>query len=466
VNDRYKIGVAISTHNRYETFKNSYDKIKELLPQGAKLIVVDDASDVPVPEADFRFDRNVGIARTKNKCLELLDDCDHIFLFDDDTYPQKEDWWKPYVENPEPHLCYIFPRLVNKDLGDCVELYRDDKNVAYSHARGCMLYIERRVLDVVGGMDTRYRRWGFEHVDYSNRIHNAGLTSFRYADVIGSSELFYSGDEEETVGTSVPIAERRTYLSEMRAHFEKSFNSTEFCAYKPKVKSKSEGTNNLVLTVYFTGQPDPQRNRNWTASEEEIEALKNSLESHNAKSVVLNDCFNDTLPIAGLMQTARVQTGLNPYFQRWLSYYQYLRAHPEIDNVWCVDATDVIMLRDPFADMDEDTLYIGSEPAKLVNDWLWNNHSIPFLIRFFRINREKTMLNAGLVGGSRELVMQFCLDMVTLFFDHKKELGVGDMGALQYVAYGKYKDKLSFGDHVNTEFKKYTDNGIAWWQHK
>lgn len=63
-----------------------------------------------MPEATYRFEENVGIARHKNKCLELLADagCEHLFLFDDDAYPLVEDWWRPYVDSPEPHLMRIF----------------------------------------------------------------------------------------------------------------------------------------------------------------------------------------------------------------------------------------------------------------------------------------------------------------------------------------------------------------------
>lgn len=119
-----KIGIGITTHNRYDVYQNTLEHITKLAPKGAEIVVVDDASDEVVPEATYRFTINAGIARAKNKCLELLQDCDHIFLFDDDTYPLIEDWHVPYVYNKEPHLCYIFKNFTNRHLGDCHELYR------------------------------------------------------------------------------------------------------------------------------------------------------------------------------------------------------------------------------------------------------------------------------------------------------------------------------------------------------
>ena len=152
-----RIWIAISTCNRYDTFKRCYDEVKRCAPPNSVIVVVDDASDKPVPEATFRFNQNVGIARAKNKCFELLYDegCEHFFLFDDDCWPQREDWHVPYVESKEPHLNYIFGQfkaLNAPKLNDTPILYKDSKIVAYSHARGCMCYYKRVCLEKVGGM--------------------------------------------------------------------------------------------------------------------------------------------------------------------------------------------------------------------------------------------------------------------------------------------------------------------------
>ncbi|EUA60279.1 putative phage protein [Mycobacteroides abscessus 1948] len=47
----------------------------------------------------------------KNRCIaELMDlGCDHLFLADDDVWPTVDEWWKPYVESPEPHLSFQWP---------------------------------------------------------------------------------------------------------------------------------------------------------------------------------------------------------------------------------------------------------------------------------------------------------------------------------------------------------------------
>src|SRR5690606_10487418 len=166
VNEHGKIGVAITTHNRYDVFQKTLSEWKRFLPSGAVLVVVDDASEKLVPEATFRFEKNVGIARAKNKCFSLLQDagCEHFFLSDDDTYPLVKDWWKPYVESKEVHLNYIFEDFVStatKRLNDTLLLYSDDDIKAYSHVRGCLCYFH---------IDRKSTRLNSSHVKISYAV--------------------------------------------------------------------------------------------------------------------------------------------------------------------------------------------------------------------------------------------------------------------------------------------------------
>jgi glycosyltransferase involved in cell wall biosynthesis len=207
-----KIGLAFTEFNRYEIFKRSYNATMKLLPPNCEVVVVDDGSNKPVPEATYRFEKNSGIAKAKNKCLELLylAGCEHIFLFDSDTYPLKEEWWKPYVESKEPHLMYIFKDFATgHSLGDTKLIYKDSEKVAYDHPRGCMLYFHRSCLEKVGGMDTVFTKWGFEHGNLSDRIFMAGMTSFRYMDVVNSKGLFYSDDEQTRNANSTVVGKER-----------------------------------------------------------------------------------------------------------------------------------------------------------------------------------------------------------------------------------------------------------------
>lgn len=201
-----RIGVGVTTHNRPDILATTLAEIERYMPPGGKLVVVDDGSDVPVPEAT-RLPLSLGVAAAKNKCLELLGDCDHIFLFDDDTYPSVDRWWVPYVNSPEPHLMYQFTggpeHWSIQKMGQTADL------VWYDKPRGCMLYAERRVLDVVGGLHVAFGRHGYEHEDWSRRIHTAGLTRYAFADI--AAKNFYCLDEDRTDISSLPLGAKQAW---------------------------------------------------------------------------------------------------------------------------------------------------------------------------------------------------------------------------------------------------------------
>lgn len=192
-----RIGIGVTTRNRPDVLARALEAWEKYLPDGAEFVLVDDASDEPVEGATYRFEQNAGVARAKNKVLELLTerDVEHLFLFDDDTFPIADRWWEPYVASPEPHLMFAW--------GDVH--YRTDELVGYQWPKGCALYVERRVLDRVGGMDPVFGLWGCEHMSWSDRIHNAGLTTCRYQDVPDSHELIQSLDRWGEVASSVPL---------------------------------------------------------------------------------------------------------------------------------------------------------------------------------------------------------------------------------------------------------------------
>ncbi len=455
-----KIGIGITTHNRHDTFSTTLKNIKKYLPTGAELVIVDDASKKPVKGATFRFDKNVGIAMAKNKCFELLEHCDHIFMFDDDCYPRVKDWYVPYIESGEPHLMYIFRDIKGIKLNDTDVLYVDSNITGYSHPRGCMLYYRNICLKVAGGMDISYCRWGFEHGDLSNRIYNLGLTSFRFADVTGSEKLIYSHDEENTVKTTVPYSERVDYLKNMRVKYKMSFNSK---AYMPYKDYKFDKKRSVILTCYLNSVPDVQRGKTWEADYSVMSELIKSANKNKLELVILHNCFNE--PDTEYVKHVFVEQGIDPYFQRWLTQWQYLRNNPDIDKVFCVDATDVEILRNPFKELDERVIYTGDEPTILGCPWMKNITRLSSMRDYFLENRTKTLLNCGVVGGSRENVMNICKDMFEAYFGDCKSETI-DMPVYNFLVYTKYKDIIEHGRKITSVFKAYEIDSKAWFRHK
>lgn len=202
-----KIGIGVTITDDRGTY---LDKLYEYMPPNAQLIVVRDVSP---------------IAKAKNHCLKALEGNQHIFLFDSDCYPIEKDWWVPYVNHPEPHLMFQFD-LPNKKLA---ELYRDDKTVSYDKTRGAMIYLERRVLDIVGGFDERFHN-SHEHPNLTDRIHNAGLTIHRAMDVPNSHELLYCLDQDQKIESSIKL-DYKTKRDNYKL-YNANRNSREWMPYK------------------------------------------------------------------------------------------------------------------------------------------------------------------------------------------------------------------------------------------
>jgi glycosyltransferase involved in cell wall biosynthesis len=441
------IGVGITTHNRQALAASTLAKIQAATP-GARIVVVDDASQprVRIPGAEvYRFDKNVGIARAKNKCLELLADCDHIFLFDDDTYPLAPGWTEPYVTSPEHHLMYLFEAWASgTPVGDDAVIYKDASHRAHVHARGCMLYVDRLVLDTVGGMDVRFGMAMNEHLDWSMRIHNAGLTTFRYMDVLGSEQLIYSMDQHQEVRTSI---DNRRQQNEGSQHLlEAAQTSREYMPYGKDV----------VIACYFANVMDVQRGKAWLPDQRAIRKLQASVEAQGLEFVLIHNCFD--LP-------NRVDISSSPYFERWLKEWQYLRNRKDIVNVFVVDATDVDMINNPFPHIERGKLYVGDEPGNTVAiPWMLTRHQEPNVNAWLRENSTLPLLNCGVVGGRRQLVMDLCRDMYLYHFEYPQDQT--EMGIFNRLMYTRYDGVIEYGRHVTSLFKKFEERPTSWWRHK
>lgn len=457
-----KIGIGITTHNRNDVFRKSMYQILKFAPKDAVIVTVDDASKRPVKGATFRFSKNVGIATAKNKCIELLEGCEHIFLFDDDTYPLVKNWHVPYIESGEPHLMYLFQNFKRRRIHGTEWIYEDSKIKALNVVRGCMLYFHRSAIEKAGGMDTEYGRWGWEHGDLSNRIYNLGLTSFRYADVVGSEKLIYSGDEYESVDTTVEREERKKYIKDFSHKYEYSMTSTDYKPYRDYPKKKPRYA---VMTVYFNGQADPQREHAgcWEPDFANVEALANSVSGHGIELHVLHNCFD--LKDRKLVKFHRQEQGLNPYAQRWLAYWKFLRENPEIDFVFGVDATDVEMIKNPFPELAGGTLYVGDEINKVGHPWLKKNTHDRRLQEWIVANRGKTLLNCGVVGGERKLVMRLCRMMYELSVTEYPNEHT-DMTLMNYLVYTHFGKVFRSGREITSEFKAFEKNPESWFRHK
>jgi hypothetical protein len=239
-----QIGIGITTHNR-NLVEHTYAMCKKHT-KNAKIVIVDDASLTPCEIANYRFENNVGIAAAKNKCLELLSDCDYIFLFDDDCYPIKNGWHRKYIyeskKTGNQHYSFTFSKLFNgKSNGNNI-INTKGNTVYYSNPCGCMLFYTKECIFKAGLFDESYGFYGYEHLDYSCKIFSLGLTENPYIDIINSNELFYSYDYYNNVKSSVNEKAKRIsiennkkiFFKRKQINFKQNNNYMNFSKYKLK----------------------------------------------------------------------------------------------------------------------------------------------------------------------------------------------------------------------------------------
>lgn len=467
-----RIGIAITTHNRADVLSRAIAQHQKYLPTGALVVVIDDGSTPAVIVPDgvqlIRHEKSLGIVASKNRSIEALVDagCEHLFLWDDDAWPITDNWHIPYIESPEPHLAYQFKDLAgSKKLNDMSELYRDNTHVAYTGQRGVMLYYHRCAIEKVGGFDPIYGRGMYEHPDLALRIHNAGLTTWAFADVIGSEKLIHSMDEYEEGTRSIPRPERDALVKRNVGIYNarRDGGYTGFASY---------GRNqNVVITTLLTSQSDPQRVVNMKADPQLLQVWADSISG--ALPMVLADELKESPCGAGLCEVPALR--MSPYFARWLHIYQYLRAHPEYHLVWCTDGTDVEMLNEPWQEMEPGKIYVGSEHKTYADQWMKVNHYGRLYSEFFEQHHAEPLLNAGLLGGSRVDVMEFAHRILRLYYRIESQrfwkvetaqATLVDMGAFG-IAAKSFGERIVTGPMVHTAFKT---NGMgkecAWYRHK
>lgn len=449
-----KIALAITTHNRYEVFKKSYSMWKKFLPKGAKLYVVDDGSDIPVPEATFRFAKPQGISVAKNKCFELMGEADFYFQVDDDIYPLHKDWYKPYINSGMNHLCLGFDRFSNGGRNGHVLVKSEGGFDYWQEPCGLMMMFTKKCLETVGGMDTRYKTWGSEHVQLSRRIFNAGLTPYPYMDIKDSIKNFYSYDQDQSSPRSLDEQTRRIAFSVNQQLLHQDFNSKAYC---PIIVPED-----VYITTLFTKIVDPQREEKWKADKSVLDVLIKSLDGQ--KLIVLTDTFENS--VENNVHYIKVKTSSNnPYWQRWLSIAEHLTDN-KYGKIMICDGTDVTLMRDPFPHLLPNIIYLGDEQGQIIrNRWLMDRHPAQVYQKMYDIGASWRLLNAGLCGGLYDTVKKF-VDLMVLHYHEHGKTDYTDMPGFNYIAYLHFKDKIFHGPQMNNIFKSFADNNICWFLHK
>lgn len=154
------IGISISTTpNRKDVFKYCLDKHLQYTPESVMLSVVEDS--------DYK-----GIAYSKNKGLEALEECEHVFLLDDDVFPTDKDWINQYLE---AHKQHPDQKVLLYQNDTCVKIKDYGSVTRYRQMSGVLFSLTRAAIKRIGGFQTNYAPYAWHDLSYRYRCSNAGL---------------------------------------------------------------------------------------------------------------------------------------------------------------------------------------------------------------------------------------------------------------------------------------------------
>lgn len=177
------IAISITTRNRPEMLEYCLRHFKTFSPFNAQIIVVsDDASEFDVAKKNKEIceqynvfyiynPMRLGIAKNKNKTIDYLKlfEYDYLFLFDDDCFPQKNDWDMPFIdlfkEFGIQHQMYLVP------VGELHVVTATEQYEVFDNCSGFCLFFTRAAIDKLEGMNPKFGIYGFEHAELTNRAH-------------------------------------------------------------------------------------------------------------------------------------------------------------------------------------------------------------------------------------------------------------------------------------------------------
>lgn len=435
----------------------------QMFPNADIVVQVDDETDKSKQWLDFNKSKQLNLAVKKAKY-------DNLLILDIDMIISKQ-----FIE-------YAYERLSNEKfilmVGTLVELDEattmtflsthpsnelPDMNyfkfVTHENkglmANGCYM-ITKDLYWKCGGHDERFVGWGSEDAAFILAAYTMNnKKAYRTQAMVLHMWHPRVGDRPR----NGELWERKERLM---VQYSQALGKKELMRKVIESKNISQG-NNIIMTMYIVGKYDVQRGVYWKANLDDLMPLIKSM--NGQRLIILNNCFEDGLKIDSA-EFVRIETEKEPYRASWYLYLDYLTQHKEIDYVWHCDSTDVEMLKNPFQYMDGDKLYVGSEEQLVGCDWMVRTHPTPVLQSFMRTYRFKKLLNGGLLGGSRNDVLEFCSNMCALYDGECSEEPT-NMAIYNYLLYRKWHRKVEFGSHINTKFKAYeTNNTVAWWKHK
>ena len=178
-----RVGIGVTTYNRAKLLTQVVREIKRRTRTPYDLIVCDDGSSDSTVEAlreaevPFISAQNMGIAWNKNRALyylRVIRRCDVVILLEDDTIPDRDGWEVDWILAILlfGHVNFAGSWFLDQLAGGWGHWFRPYLSRRFS---GQCVGFSADALDIAGYMDTRFKKYGFEHIEHTVRMVRNGF---------------------------------------------------------------------------------------------------------------------------------------------------------------------------------------------------------------------------------------------------------------------------------------------------
>jgi GT2 family glycosyltransferase len=290
INDE-TIGVGIVTYERPDLFKRLFESIIPCIELIDRLIIVQDRKNDDTEELfgdrnytypyinhpklnkPYNFEiincgRNVGVAKSKNMCLDYLlngsdhtkykgdQACDHIFLIEDDMLIKDPNIFEKYIKTSKvtgiQHLMFGYHGPANKGgvskgtpQPKVVIKYNDDISIALNqHCVGSFCYYSKKCIEDIGLIDENFKN-AFDHVSHSYELALKGYSTpyWWWADVWDSNNYIEEqvcSEESSSIKTPERMKEWSNNIQKSMEYFKSKYGVLPFGVGGVDCQSKNE----------------------------------------------------------------------------------------------------------------------------------------------------------------------------------------------------------------------------------
>lgn len=257
--------------------------------------------------------------------------------------------------------------------------------------------------------------------------------------------------------------ERRKQLKKLNSKIARVTTSDQYIQSNSNKKRTVEKIDSdlmlkeVIVTCYFAKKSDPQTGilRN-SADFAYIQPWYDSMLKINVHGIILHDGLEEEF--INRFQNEQIQFrfcelgNYSIFEERWLIYHILLNQLPKLEKVFFTDSNDVYITQNPFSFIRNNTsLYVGRDSSNRIKDSGWLKEECDKFIEESNYPLPKTytyqwVYNAGVAGGSRNLMFFFTAEMSKLIFKAMSNYHK-DMTLLNIVIHEHFFPQLSSGNY-------------------